>query len=358
MRVNRSQGAAPTRAGAAAAARRRLGASALRVASVTAVAATAFAMVTGAASAATAHAKHASTTSVSVSPRTAFVGEAVKLSATVKSSGAPKGTVTFKIDGIKVCAAKVSRGKASCRIALGPAGTYRVRAFYSGNATHKASSSGVARLKEVRAATTTTITKMTPDPVKDGLTVVVTVHVAVPAGAPTATGTVSVAPTNVVAPVDAGYLCTATLVNGTGSCDVTPPTPSYGLVDYQATYAGNVFRIGSHSVTEVLPVQETTTTTVTPDAAAAGSVALNADVVGAGEPDLSAPFGSGTVAFYIGGTVIATCGDVGPTDPSKGENNVATCDHTFAAGTYTINAVYSGDDVNLTSTGTVTLVVS
>jgi hypothetical protein len=355
MRLNR---AATDGAQTAGVARRRLGVGAVRLLSVTAVAAATCSLWAGVASAATAHTtKHATTTSVSVSPKTAFVGEASKLSATVSGGRTPTGTVSFKANGRKVCSAKLSRGKASCRV-VGTAGTYNVRAFYLGNSTHKASSSGVAKLHEIRSKTTTKIASLVPDPVKDGMTVVVTVHVSVQAGAPAANGKVNVAPTNVVPPVDAGYECTATVVHGTGSCDVTPPTPSFGLVDYQAKFVANGRDKASTSATDVLPVQETTTTTVTPATAAAGSVTLSADVVSAGEADISPPGGSGTVTFYIGSTVIKGCGAVSPTDPSKGENNVATCTATFAAGTYTINAVYSGDDVNLTSTGTETLTVS
>ncbi len=362
MRLNRLPGAATDRVPTSGVARRRnrLGTGVIRVLSVTAVAAATCSLWAGVASAATAHAaKHASKISVSISPKTADVGALVKFSATVTSTGkTPTGRVTFKSGSTKLCAGKLSHGKTSCRARLGAAGRYRVRGYYGGNATHKAVTSGIVRLREVRSASTTAITKMAPDPVKDGLTVVITVHVAVPAGTPAATGSVNVAPTNVVAPVDPGYLCSAPVVDGTASCDVTPPTPSYGLVDYEATYTGNAAHTRSVSAVEVLPVQETTTTTVTPATAAAGSVTLSADIVSAGEADISPPDGSGSVTFYIGGTVITGCGAVSPTDPSKGENNVATCTHTFAAGTYTINAVYSGDDVNLTSTGTETLVVS
>jgi hypothetical protein len=359
MRLNRPQYAA-TEGAHTAGVRRRIGAGAIRVLSVTAVAAATCSLWVGAASAATAHAKHATTTTVSVSPTTAFVGEAVKLSSTVSGGRTPAGKVAFKIDGIKICTVRLSHGKASCRVAGRVAHAFVVRAFYLGNATHKASASGVAKLSVIRSRTTTKIASLVPDPVKDGMTVVVTVHVSVRPGAPAANGTVNVAPTNVVPPVDAGYDCTATVVNGTGACDVTPPTPSFGLVDYQAKFVANSRDKASTSATDVLPVQETTTTTVTPGTAAAGSVTLNADVVSAGDADISPPGGSGSVAFYIGNsaTPITGCAAANLTNPTKGEDNVATCTATFAAGTYTINAVYSGDDVNLTSTGTETLTVS
>jgi Bacterial Ig-like domain (group 3) len=251
----------------------------------------------------------------------------------------------------------LARGSASCLTRFGAPGSYLIRGFYGGDATHLASV-GAAREAVRRSPTATTITKITPDPLKDGMTATITVKVTAPAGTPVPTGTVAVAPTNVVGST-AGYTCDATLVKGVGSCSVSPPVPSFGLVNFVAKYAGNGAHTRSASGGTVLPVQETTTTTVSPATAAAGSVTLSADVVSSGDADISNNNGgSGTVTFYIGNTVIPGCGAVLPTDPSKGKDNVATCTATFAHGSYTINAVYSGDDVNLTSTGTETLVVS
>jgi large repetitive protein len=200
--------------------------------------------------------------------------------------------------------------------------------------------------------TTTTITSITPSPLQDGMTATIAVAVS-PAAA---TGTVAIAPINVEGST-AGYTCTATLSDGTGSCEVTPPVPSYGLINFVGTYSGDTTDATSVSPVVTLAVQETTTTTVSPATATAGPVTLKATVVTAGEADVSPPFGSGSVTFYNGAAVLKGCGAVSPTDPSKGEDNVATCTTTLAAGTYTINAVYSGDDVNLTSTGTETLTV-
>ncbi|HTS99199.1 MAG TPA: Ig-like domain-containing protein [Streptosporangiaceae bacterium] len=338
--------------------RHRVGASAIRLLSVTAAAATACALWAGTASAATASvSRQATSTSMSISPKTQWVGAGVTLSATVRSATRARGTVTFKSGRTTLCHGSLLRGSTRCRTSFGHLGTYGVRAYYAGNATHKPSTSGIARVHIIRSGTSTSITKITPTPVRDGMVAVITVKVTGRAGTPVPTGTVKVAPTNVIGST-AGYVCSATLVHGQGSCSVTPPVPSYGLVDYRATYLGNAAHLRSESGTTVLPVQETTMTTVAPKTATAGTVTLTATVVTAGEADISPPYGSGSVTFYNGTTAIAGCVAVSPTDPSKGEDNVATCTTTLAAGTYTINAVYSGDDVNLTSTGTVTLVVS
>ena len=346
MRLNRPQGAATNSAQTTGVARRRLGAGAIRLLSVTAVAAATCSLWAGAASAATAHTtKHATTTTVSVSPKTAFVGEVSKLSATVSGGKTPTGTVTFKANGRKVCSAKLSRGKASCRV-VGTAGTYNIRAFYAGNATHKASSSGVAKLKEIRSKTTTEITNTNPGAVAVGGSFTFHVTVTSQAGAPAANGTVKVAPT-LPTGLPAAYSCTAKVTNGKGSCSITPP--EYGVDDYGATFAGTAAdKASSFGGTFALEVQNVTTTTAGPATAAAGSVPLTADVdaMGANITD-----GMGSVAFYVGTSATATptlvtgCAAVALTT-FDAPDNVATCDDTLAAGTYYITAKFSGDEVN------------
>lgn len=336
-----------------------LGASALRAVSVTAVVATALAMAAGVASAATSHAKHATTTSVSVSPKTAFVREVVKLSATVKGA-TPRGTVTFKIDGTKICAVKVANAKASCRIEVLRAGTFSVRAFYSGNATHKASSSGIAKLKEVKAATTTKITNANPGTVVTGKVFTFHVTVAAQAGAPAANGTVKVAP---IAPTGLGaaFDCTAKVTNGKGSCHIT--ASEYGIDDYVATFAGNAADKASASSTAdpyALAITNTTTTAVVVNSDTTGDISLTADVDALGNNIDMNNGGTGSVTFYVGTnagnlTAIPECAGMlltGFTAP----NNTVTCDGSATlnalkkGGSYVVSAVYSGDDVNLTST--------
>jgi large repetitive protein len=348
MRAQRPQGAASNPRG------HRFGAGVVRVLSVTAVAATACAMMAGAASAAT---KHATTTKISASPAPHWVGAVVKLSATVKGSGkTPTGTVTFKRGTVKLCSGHLTRGKTSCNVRFGGAGTYAVKGYYSGNATHKASTSGRLAVAVRRSPTTTKITNVNPGTVDVGKLYTFHVTVSTRAGTPAASGKVKVV---AFAPpgVPGAYNCTATVVGGKGSCHITPP--EYGIDEYQATYTGNAAHTASATSRATpfdLAVQNVTTTTVGPATAAAGSVTLTASVyaMGANITD-----GTGSVAFYNGTTLIAAC----PAQPLATFNagtgdNVATCTTTLAAGTYTINAVYSGDPVNVKSTGTGTLTVS
>jgi hypothetical protein len=360
MKLNRPQGVA-TDGAQTAGTRRRLGAGAMRLLSLTAIAAATCSLWAGAASAATVHAiKHSTTTKVSVSPKTAFVGEVVKLSASVSGGATPRGIVTFKVDGSKICAARLLRGRASCRVVGQQAATYNVRAFYAGNATHKASSSGVARLKEIRANTTTKITN-TPNPgaVDVGKPFTFHVTVASQAGAPAANGSVRVTPT---APADlpAAYSCTAKVTNGKGSCTITPP--AYGTDDYSATFAGNhADKSSTYTGPYALAVQNVTTTSITATSTTVGAVTLTTDVYAQGANITGGNGGIGSVTVYIGTTAdnvapVAACAGqllttfTGPPD----NDNVFTCTGVAAlndlpAGTYYIAAVFSGDPVNVGS---------
>jgi hypothetical protein len=358
MRLNRAAADGAQTAGVA---RRRLGAGAIRVLSVTAVAAATCSLWAGAASAATAHTtKHATKTSVSVSPKTAFVDEVVKLSAKVSGGKTPAGKFTFKINGHKICSVRLSRGKASCRVISTGPGTFNVRGFYAGNPTHKASSSGVAKLKEIRANTTTKITNSpNPGAVDVGASFTFHVTVASQAGAPAANGSVKVAPT---APKDlsAAYTCTAKVTNGKGSCSIKPP--AYGIDDYAATFAGNrADRSSTYTGPFALAVQNVTKTSITATSTTVGDVTLTTDVYAEGANITGTNGGIGSVTVYIGTTAanvapIAACAGQLLTNFTGAPNNdnVYTCTgvtalNNLAAGTYYISAVFSGDPVNLGS---------
>ncbi len=353
MRSNRPQGAASNPRG------HHFRAGAIRLLSVTAVAATACAMMAGAASAGT---RHATTTHVSVSPKTALVGETVRLSATVKSATLPRGRVLFTWNGVRLCSARLHHGSAACNTKFFKARNYWVRGTYLGNAAHKPSTN-IARVHVVnptstKHATTTTITNPNPGSVHAGDPYTVNVTVSSAVGTPA--GTVVVAPSSPKG-LPSSYSCTVTLVDGAGSCNVTPGAGTFGDIFYEATYAGDSTHSGSASTgTHELVVPETTTTSVTPATATHGSVTLTATVVGQDKGNISpSAGGTGTVTFTVtqGATTIGTCSKAGLTYDGGGAN-LGTCTLTLAAGSYSVQAVYSGDANNLTSTGTETLVVS
>jgi hypothetical protein len=79
-------------------------------------------------------------TTVSVSPKTAKEKTLVTLSATVTSSTTPTGTVTFWVSTRKLCVAKLSGGKGSCKAAFPNPGPKTIVGDYSGDSTHKTSS--------------------------------------------------------------------------------------------------------------------------------------------------------------------------------------------------------------------------
>jgi hypothetical protein len=87
--------------------------------------------------------KDSSKTSASASPKTAYIQQNVKLSATVTSSGTATGTVTFWFGTRKLCQAKLAKGKASCKATFFVASKKKITARYSGDSTHKASSGTV-----------------------------------------------------------------------------------------------------------------------------------------------------------------------------------------------------------------------
>jgi Bacterial Ig-like domain (group 3) len=82
-----------------------------------------------------------SKTTVSASPTTAYTSQAVKLSATVTSSGTiPTGTVTFWVSTRKLCQGTLSNGKISCEAGFPNPGPKTIVAKYSGSSTVEASS--------------------------------------------------------------------------------------------------------------------------------------------------------------------------------------------------------------------------
>ena len=332
----------------------------VRAVSVTAVTAAACAMWAAPAGAAV---KHASSTHVSATPTTAYVHASVKLSATVKSKGkTPGGTVTFWSGTRKLCAGHLSKGSTSCAARFVTSAMKTVTGKYSGDARHKVSSGTVhVRIINKPAAgkfnTTTHITA--PNPIAtqaSGLAYAVKVTVT-SAGGGAPTGTVLVAPTNLKNPGPT-YSCSFTLtaaMNGSGSCNVTPPKGAYGFTLFQATYEGDATHNGSDTPVaqehKLINPDSTTTTVTGPATAAAGEVTLTAAVVPGGGGNILAGFsetGGDTVAFAIGGTTVAGCGAVALT--WNGTVNVAQCTVDLAAGPYSVTAAYSGDEYTYPST--------
>jgi Bacterial Ig-like domain (group 3) len=216
------------------------------------------------------------------------------------------------------------------------------------------------------AASATTITSPNPTVAADaGVAVPLTATVASsPAGGAAPTGTVTFTPTNLPAPIPSNLICTATLSDGTGTCDVTPAVGTWGFVLYEATYSGDTTYAPSTSTGEhkVITWDITSTAlTFNPSTATAGKPdTLTATVTDEPKDALSkAAGGPDQVTFYANGVAISGCSDVNVTDPSDGPDNVATCTYTpTTAGNVSIKAAYLGDEYALPSSATKTLTVT
>jgi hypothetical protein len=165
MRTSQPQVAATNRAESTRAIRARMSSGAIRLLSVTAMAAATCALWAGAASAATtqAHAKYATTTKITnANPGTVQVGKQFTFEVTVTSpAGAPAATGTVRVTAPGAssafdCTAGVSGGKGSCHITAPEYGVVKYEATYSGNSTHNGSTYTGPYYLEMKNFTTTT----------------------------------------------------------------------------------------------------------------------------------------------------------------------------------------------------------
>jgi large repetitive protein len=312
----------------------------------------------------------ASGTAISVSTSTPYPGEAVTVTATVSSHSrlVPTGAVTFTDASGTLCTRKLSGGKMHCTFTPKAAGgRYTVTGRYGGDAAHAGSSGKSAAITVTKVPTTTKITSIASDRVPAGKSAIVTVVVTSNrAGAPAATGTVRVVPSNPALARLKGYSCTLTLTSashGRGTCRVTPPVPTFGDIRYDATYNGDRAHSASAYTGGYLVVVPDTTTTAITFSPAAGTVGepetIRATVTNQARDNISPTAGgTGTVTFSIGGTPIAGCSDVRLTY-SKATGNTATCSYSpTAAGSVTVTGAYSGDEANLASSGRAALSAS
>jgi len=188
------------------------------------------------------------TTITSDAPDPSLAGEPFVVSFWVTSAvGIPSGIVTVTVSGNPAtCSAPLVGGLGSCELILATPGEYTLTAEYGG-AVHFLASSD-SEMHTVPAPTTTTITSDDPDPSQAGEAFVVEFEVASTHGTAAGEVTISVSGSPVT--------CSATLVNGTGSCELTLATPgSYTLV---ADYGGAaLFLASSDSETHsVVPVTQ------------------------------------------------------------------------------------------------------
>ena len=267
-------------------------------------------------------------------PDPSIPGQAVTVSANVSGSGAtPTGTVSIT-GADSNCTISLSGGSGSCNVIFNSAGAKTLSGVYSGNGSYSGSSDTESHTVNSVSptATTTTITADTPDPSTPGQPV--TVSASVSGSGVTPTGTVAI--------TGADSNCTITLSGGTGNCNVI--FNATGAKTITGTYSGDSNYTGSsdtesHTVSSAKAASATTITADTPDPSIPGqAVVVNVTVNGAGAPT---PTGTVDITGAHTNCSILLAGGSG------------SCSVVFnTTGAKTLMAVYSGDAVYSTSSGT------
>jgi hypothetical protein len=343
MRLNR---AATDSAQTAGVARRRLGVGAVRLLSVTAVAAATYSLWAGAASAATAAPAAGTTTTTTITntnPGTVHAGDAYTIDVTVAGGGGtPTGTVKVAPSDATLppsysCTATLTAGAGSCQVTPG-AGTFGdvdYTATYSGDGTFAGSKSGTF----VLVVPETTTTSLSPGDAKPGAvnleaTVVGQAKDDISPGAG-GSGTVT-------------FYNGGTVINGCGAvaltytggganiatCKVTLATGSYPITAKYSGDPNNLASNGSETLTVAAappPAKHATKThgSASPkNAVVRHWVTLSASVTSPGRTP------GGKVTFMSAGRVLCT---------ARLARGKAHCSYKFkAVGTHRVRAWYAG----------------
>jgi hypothetical protein len=200
--------------------------------------------------------RHATTTTVTAAPGTAFVGARVKLSAKVRSRvGIPTGSVRFTWRGRTLCTAVLHRGSGFCFTRFSRARIYLVVGTYPGNSRFFGSS-GTVRVRIVNRPpppphpTTTTVTA--PSTAFVGAAVQLSAKVTSSGSTPTGTVTFS---------SGGKTLCSAHLSLGAASCAAS--FGSAGAFTVTGAYGGDATHARSSGHASVTVTRSSSTTAIT-----------------------------------------------------------------------------------------------
>lgn len=291
-----------------------------------------------------------STTVTSISPSSAFVGQAITITASVASdeSTSPSGTVTFYANGASIGTGQLSSNEtATLDLPSGlAAGSYEITAAYGGDRLDKPSpQSNAVPLVVNGAADTTTTPSVSPSPSVLGATVTLSATVSSPTGNPSGTVTFT------LGSASGQLLCSASVSAGTASCPTSALPPGNDTV--VASYGGDSLHHASSgtATTTVDPAPSLTTASASPATALTGDpVTLSTTVSSASGLALTP---TGSVTFSLGtasGTVLCS------TQLTGGSGSCTTS--TLPAGNDTIVASYDGDSNFQSSAATTSASIS
>ncbi|HLJ73310.1 MAG TPA: Ig-like domain repeat protein, partial [Thermoanaerobaculia bacterium] len=288
----------------------------------------------------------ATTTTLATSATPTRLGQPVTFSATVASSTTPTGFVTFTIDSAPQPAAQLAGGVATLTTSTLSVGTHVVSASFAGDGVTIASSSGslTGGQTVIPADSATTLTS-SANPVVSGQPITFTANVgAIAPGAGSPTGSVTFS-------IDDAPIGTAPMASGAATFSYSSAL-SIGAHVATAAYSGDSnfnTSIGSLDIPQ-LSNPDATSVTITPTAnpaIAGNSVTFTAHAT-ANPPGAGVPTGS--IAFSVDGG--------SPTSVAVDASGAAAFSQSFAIGSHSIQAVYSGDSNFLTSTGSLSETVS
>jgi MBG domain (YGX type)/Bacterial Ig-like domain (group 3) len=313
------------------------------------------------------------TTSLSINPTQANPGDPITLSATVTGVGNPTGSVEFDINSgggttkigtasLSAVAGSTTQSTASLVTSFS-SGVYAITATYKSNSalnffTSTSASTNVLVSSTSLANTALTLASTPAATVQFGQGVTFTANVSeIDGGTAIPTGTVTFS--DITGGADNPVLLGSAPVDTSGNATLVLPAPAFlpGSHSISASYSGDIVDKSasgslSFQVTAATnnPVPTTATVTATPSSlTAGGSTTLSAHVVQTGS-STTPPTGE-IVNFSRDGNFIGQA-------TLDANGNAVLVMTGWVAGTYDVQASYSGDSVNLSSSADVTVVVA
>lgn len=288
-----------------------------------------------------------STTSLTITPNPAVVGQSTTFTATVKSGASnglpiPTGTVKF-LNGTTLLSTQAlnSSSIAVYTTSSLAAASYSVTAAYQGDLSNLASTSSAVALSVVTKLPSTTALTLSTSTTIPGAPVTLTAVVTGTAGNP-------LVPGSIVQFMNGSTVLGQATLDSTGTGVFTTTSLALGTYSVTAAYQGDSNFSASTSVASTLVIKilpATTTVLTAPSTAVIGTgVTLSATV----NPQSGGTTPTGTVTFFDGTTKIASV--------SLSGGSAVTTLTSLTFGIHLISATYNGDVSNALSTSANTTV--